>query len=114
MVKRLFAALQAAVFALAIALAVVVPTSSASADVSQTPIATGCAAGWDLLNVDAMTAQGYHLPSAVDASGNQNGFVCGLPLPAGFNHHVCGSDCPPVLYYFTDDDNPAQQGAHVG
>ena len=63
------------------------------------PPAGGCPPGYDVMSVDALAAQGYHLPALVDDSttagvgfghqpGNGDGFVCGQPLgnrltPAG-------------------------------
>ena len=108
MVRRLLVGFQAV--ALALMVAVALPAGSAHADVSDTPVATGCAAGFDHLSVASLEAQGY-APDIFDL--NNNGFVCGLPLPDGFHQQLCGSLCSvPVSYMFRDDDNPAQ--VHAG
>jgi hypothetical protein len=51
----------------------------------------GCPRGYDLMSVESLAAQGYHLPALVDDSttpgvgfghepGNGDGFVCAQPL----------------------------------
>jgi hypothetical protein len=95
--------------------AIAVPASTASADVSQTPVTTGCASGYQRLRVDFLESQGpYQAPRLIDTSHNNNGYVCALALPEAVRLKFCGPDCPvPVLYQFFDDDNPAQQNAQV-
>jgi hypothetical protein len=45
-----------ALFALTIVAAVAIPTGTASADVSQTPVATGCPTGQPLTNIQGLEA----------------------------------------------------------
>jgi hypothetical protein len=98
-----------ALFALLVSVAVVVPSGSASADVSQTPGATGCPAGFERLSVDWLLTQGPYLElAAADAAGNDNGFVCGQSWSNAAYAAHCRAGCPvPVLYTFGDDDSPA-------
>ena len=114
MTKRLASRLTAAA-ALAVA-AVAIPVGTASADVSQTPVTTGCPTGIPPISLKFLASQGpYQLPFRLDAAGNNDGYVCGRAVPAAARRALCGSDCPvPVLYEFTEDDNPAQLHAQVG
>jgi hypothetical protein len=82
---------------------------TAGADVAQTPVATGCSAGFARLSLDWLASQGpYHVPAQLDAAGNQDGYICARALPDAARDALCGPSCPvPVLYEFTDDDNPA-------
>jgi hypothetical protein len=92
---------------------------SARADVSQTPVATGCPAGYAHLNVASLEATGpYVVPRRVDSAGNNNGYVCGLAQPDAVRDAFCrqGAALACVLaqlglphYVFRDDDNPAGQ-----
>ena len=95
--------------------------SPAQADVSQTPISTGCPAGYELKSVAAMEAAGpYHLPRQVDAGGNNNGLVCAKQQPDAVRDARCkhGAATACLLeqlglphYLFQDDHNPALQQA---
>jgi hypothetical protein len=89
---------------------------TASADVSQTPIETGCPAGYEHLSVASLEATGpYRVPRRLDAAGNNNGFICGLAFPEAARLALCGPSCPVrVLYLFAEDDNPASLRAQVG
>jgi hypothetical protein len=50
------------------------------------------------------------LPEAIDAAGNQDGLICGLPLPEPVRQQLCGPDCPvPITYVFDENDLPARQ-----
>lgn len=114
MTKRLASALT---LAAAVAVATVaVPAGSASADVSQTPVKTGCPSGYQHLRLEFLASQGpYQVPFRLDAGGNNNDLVCGLAVPEAVRRALCGPDCPvPVLYEFTEDDNPAQLHAQLG
>jgi hypothetical protein len=96
---------------------------TAHADVSQTPIATACPAGFEHLSVASLEAVApYILPRRVDTDGNNNGSVCGLALPDSVRDADCKKGGPVAcilaqlglpLYHFTDDDNPASQNAQV-
>jgi hypothetical protein len=98
---------------------------TARADVSQTPIATGCPAGYQLLNIAELEAIGPYPDSVfggIDRAGNDNGYICGLPQPEAFVEARCrlgvGIACELEQlglphYVLTDDDNPAGQNANV-
>ena len=96
---------------------------TACADVSQTPVATACPAGYEHLSVASLEAAGpYYLPRRVDTAGNNNGSVCGLAQPDRVRDAFCkqGGVVACLLeqlglphYVFTDDDNPASQKAQV-
>jgi hypothetical protein len=115
MTKRLARTLPLAA-AVAVAAAFVVPVGTAAAEVSQTPVATGCPSGWERLSVAFLESQGpYQLPRRIDTAGNNNGFVCAHAYPEAARRAMCGPPCPvPVLYQFQDDDNPAHLHAQVG
>jgi hypothetical protein len=102
--------------ALVLAASAAVAAGGARADVSQTPVATGCPAGYAHMSLDELLAAGpYFVARRVDAAGNDNGSVCALALPEAARLALCGASCPvPVLYQFTDDDNPAKLNAQVG
>ena len=114
MTKRLASTLTLAA-ALAVA-TVAIPAASASADVPQTPVKTGCPTGIPPISLEFLASQGpYQLPFRLDAAGNNNGIVCGRAVPEAARLALCGRDCPvPVLYEFTEDDNPAQLHAQLG
>jgi len=106
-----------ALLAVVVASAFAVATAKSAA--VETPTETACAAGFELLAVSALEAQGpYVLPRVVDTGGNQNGYVCARALPDPVRDLNCrlygGTPCAlqalglPV-YHFVDDDNPAPQ-----
>jgi hypothetical protein len=96
---------------------------TAHADISQTPVATACPAGYEHLSVASLEAAGpYIVPRRVDTAGNNNGSVCGLALPDSVRDVHCKlgglvacqlAQLGLPLYQFTDDDNPASQNAQV-
>jgi len=114
MTKRLASTLTLAA-ALAVA-AISVPAATASADVSQTPVATGCPTGTPPLSLAFLASQGpYQLPFRLDAAGNNNGIICAHAVPEAARLAHCGPDCPvPVLYLFREDDSPAQRSLELG
>ena len=114
MTKRLASTLTLAA-ALAVA-AISVPAATASADVSQTPVATGCPTGTPPLSLAFLASQGpYQLPFRLDAAGNNNGIICAHAVPEAARLAHCGPDCPvPVLYLFRDDDSSAQRSLELG
>ncbi len=92
---------------------------TASADVSQTPVATACPAGFEYLSVDTLEAAGpYLLPRRVDTAGNNNGYVCGHARPDSVRDARCMQGTHPnacalaqlglPIYLFSDDLNPAK------
>ena|SRR5437899_2745747 len=92
---------------------------TARADVSQTPVATACPAGFERLSVASLEASGpYYLPRLVDTAGNDDGYVCGLAQPDSVRDAYCrqGAVVACLLeqlglphYVFKDDDNPASR-----
>jgi hypothetical protein len=106
---------------LLIATGVPVAAGTARGDVSQTPVATACPAGFELLSVAALEAVGpYKVPRLVDTAGNSDGYVCGNEQPDSVRDAFCriegGNVCLLVelglpRYLFKDDDSPAFQNA---
>jgi hypothetical protein len=85
-------------------------TATAAAAPPELPTETGCPAASQVLVVQDLLPLGYRAPAIIDAEGNNNGLVCGLPLPEAFRQAFCGPDCPvPIIYLFRDDDLPAQR-----
>jgi hypothetical protein len=91
------------------------------AGVTQTPVATGCPAGYERLSVASLEAAApYILPRRIDGSGNNNGYVCGLSLPDSVRDADCMNGGPVAcilgqlglpFYHFKDDDGPASRSA---
>jgi hypothetical protein len=90
-------------------------TAAATAIAAETPLTTGCPAGYERLAVASLGAP-YILPGLVDTAGNNNGYVCGLAQPDAVRDAMCmthgGNACLLKAlglprYIFTDDDNPA-------
>jgi hypothetical protein len=76
------------------------------------PPSDGCARGFQLLSVQTLTDQGYHVPALVDSPtsgvlsygrypGNGDGWVCGVPL----GNQTTSFGLP--VYEFIDDQLPA-------
>ena len=96
--------------------------ATAHADSPQTPVATGCPAGYEHVSVAALEAAGpYVVPRVVDTTGNDNGYVCVHAQPGSVTDAFCrqGHALACLLeqlglphYLFEDDDNPASQNAH--
>jgi hypothetical protein len=117
MFRRGLVAFYGALFALTIVATAAIPTGTASADVSQTPVTTGCPTGQPLTNIQELeAAQGhpYMLAEILDQAGNQDGFICAKQISDGHTTAVCGPDCPVVLFLFRDNDIPAQLNAQAG
>jgi hypothetical protein len=69
-------------------------------------LSSGCPARYQLLQlgVDLTREAGYRAVFDLDAAGNANGYVCGLPLPDAACVALAGGPCPvPVFYNFVDD-----------
>jgi hypothetical protein len=60
-------------------------------------------ANYELLDVDTLTGEGYIVPAEVDATGNDDGSVCGLALPAAAWASLPIETHPDVLYVFRDN-----------
>jgi hypothetical protein len=109
--------------ALVIAAVAALVGGTARADVSETPVATACPAGYEHLSVASLEAAGpYIVPRRVDTAGNNNGSICGLALPDSVREVHCKhgglvacllAQLGLPLYQVTDDDNPASQDAQV-
>lgn len=91
---------------------------AARADGFQTPVATGCPAGFTKLSVAWLEAAGpYKEPALIDAAGNDDGYVCALALPDAVRDAWCANgrggclleQLGLPLYQFVDDDNPASR-----
>jgi hypothetical protein len=92
-------------------------TGAPTAIAAETPLTTGCPAGYERLAVKSLERQGpYILPRLVDRAGNNNRYVCGLAQPDAVRDAACmtghGNACKLQelglpIYNFTDDDNPA-------
>src|SRR5690242_9562554 len=87
----------------------------AQAEVSQTPGATACPAGYPLMSVAEFGAP-YYVPALVDTGGNDDGWVCAKPQPESIVDKDCkqGGEVACLLdalglphYLFKDDDSPA-------
>src|SRR5436309_8299141 len=101
----------------ALAVLTVLP-AGAGADPADTPVVTGCPAGYSLFPVPTPPSP-YRLPARLDSpanGGNGDGYVCAFQLPeavvAGFCHHEPGA-CGLLqlglpLYQFMEDDSPAK------
>jgi hypothetical protein len=102
-----------------VAATALVATAAAPASAVETPLTTACPAGYELLSVEDLEAQGpYLVPRRVDEAGNNNGYVCGLAQPDAVRDAMCmifgGNACKLQdedlpRYLFTDDDNPAAE-----
>jgi hypothetical protein len=91
----------------------------ASADVSQTPVATGCPASFSLFSISTPP---YKVPAQLDSlanGGNGDGYVCAHAFPDAVRDAFCANGRGGCLlellglplYNFTEDDNPAQGAA---
>ena len=114
---------QALLVGLLIAAVTLIAVGTAGADVSQTPVATACPAGYEHLSVASFEAVGpYLVPRRVDTTGNNNGYVCARAQPDSVRDAFCklGGTVACILgelglphYLFRDDDNPASRTANV-
>ena len=112
-------ATRALLVGLLVAVAAVLAVATARADVSQTPNATGCPSGYDLLNVAPLEASGPypdHVFGGTDRAGNNDGYVCGHAQPVAVQQVYCkqGVEIQCELeqlglprYLVKEDDNPA-------
>lgn len=99
---------------------------SARADVPQTPVATGCPAGYAHPSVVSLLAAGpYLLAAALDSpanGGNGNGYVCALALPDAVRDAACArgdtaactlQQLGQPLYNLKEDNNPANRNTQA-
>lgn len=80
----------------------------AAAEPQSDPTRTGCPGQTFTLEVDALTAQGYRVPQRIDAEGNNDNLVCGVPLPLAVCASLSGQCTVPQLFLFRDNDLPAR------
>lgn len=101
---------------LAVALAtalVLVTTAGATSDQNVIPYqpgdpqTNGCPAGWEALALNDLAQFGYQAPSTLDASGNGDGIVCGLPWTAAEQAARLPNAPVSVVFDFQDNDLPA-------
>jgi hypothetical protein len=94
-------------------------TTAATATAAVTPLTTACPAGYELLAVADLEAQGpYFVARLVDTAGNDNGYVCGFARPDAVRDARCMighlnacklQELGLPIYIFIDDDNPAAE-----
>jgi len=77
------------------------------------PTETGCPVG-QALSVDELTALGYRAPSEIDAAGNNDGIVCGVPLPEAYREVFSPTAPVPIIYLFRDNTVTTPQAGRVG
>jgi hypothetical protein len=111
------------VLALAVAAAAAGTAGGARADVSQTPVATGCPTAYSLFPVPTPP---YRVASLLDDpanGGNHDGYVCAHALPDAVRDAFCARGLLGYCllqqfglsaYQFTEDDSPANQNAQAG
>jgi hypothetical protein len=119
MTPRWFLAL---LLALLSAIAAAAAVSTAGADVSQTPVATGCPAAFSTF---AVATPPHKVPGQLDDpanGGNGDGYVCALALPDAVRDAYCAQGLAGAcelqelglpIYEFFEDDNPARQRARA-
>jgi hypothetical protein len=79
--------------------------TTAGADTPPLPIETGCASGQEVLTLEYLSQFGYRVPFLIDAAGNNDGIVCGVPLPEVYRQLFCPDPClVPVVYQFFDNN----------
>lgn len=78
--------------------------TTAAADTPALPTETGCPVG-QALTLEFLSQFNYQVPFQIDAEGNNDGIVCGVPLPEVWQEVFCGDDgCGvPVVYLFGDN-----------
>jgi hypothetical protein len=77
-------------------------TAAAAADTPPLPTETGCPVG-QALTLDYLGPLGYQAPFQIDAEGNNDGIVCGVPLPDAFRETQFPTATVPVIYLFRDN-----------
>ena len=92
--------------------------ATAKAAPSQTPVVTGCPAGYEHVSVAALEATGpYPAPRVIDTAGNDNGYVCAHAQPDSVRDAFCRQGHALAClfeqlglphYLFKDDDSPAR------
>ena len=110
------------VLALAMAATAATTAGGARADVSQTPVATGCPAAYSLFPAGTPP---YRVAALLDDpanGGNHDGYVCALALPDAMRDAFCArgllgycllQQLGLPAYQSTEDDSPANQHAQA-
>jgi hypothetical protein len=83
--------------------------AAAAADTPPLPTETGCPVG-QALTLDYLSQFDYRVPFQVDAEGNNDGIVCGVPLPEAFQDVLYPNSTVPVIYLFSDNTVTTPQG----
>ena len=83
--------------------------ASASAATPPLPSETGCPVG-QALTLDYLGPLGYQVPFQIDAEGNNDGIVCGVPLPDAYRAKFFPTAIVPVIYLFRDNTVTTPQG----
>lgn len=91
--------------------------ATARADVSQTPVVTGCPTGYEHVSVTSLEAAGpYAAPRVIDTAGNNDGYVCAHAQPDSVRDAYCRQGFALAClfeqlgvphYLFQDDDSRA-------
>jgi hypothetical protein len=111
------------VLAIAVAATAAVTAGGARADVSQTPVATGCPAAYSLFPVGTPPYRVAALLDDPTNGGNGDGYVCAHALPDAVRDAFCARgllgycllhQLGLAAYQFTEDDSPANQHAQAG
>jgi hypothetical protein len=84
--------------------------ATAAADPPPVPTETGCAVGQALTLDFLREVGGYNVPFLIDAAGNNDGIVCGVPLPDAYREICCPTATVPVIYLFRDNTVTTPQG----
>ena len=90
--------------------------ASALPEVALAEAGTGCpaeagpaGAGWQFRSVESLAATGNApAPGRIDAAGNNDGFVCALPLPDAMCDVIFDPCRIETLYLFRDNDVPGR------
>src|SRR5215203_223924 len=76
--------------------------ATAGADIPPLPTETGCPVG-QALTLDYLSQFDYRVPFQIDAAGNNDRIVCGVPLPDAYKQICCPTATVPVIYLFRDN-----------
>jgi hypothetical protein len=90
------------VLSLTAALAAGPLAATAAADTPALPTETGCPVG-QALTLDYLSQFDYNIPFIIDAEGNNDRIVCGVPLPEAYQEVQFPNATVPVIYLFRDN-----------
>jgi hypothetical protein len=83
--------------------------ATAAADTPPLPTEIGCPVG-QALTLDYLSQFDYRVPFQIDAEGNNDGIVCGVPLPDAYRETFFPTATVPVIYLFRDNTVTTPQG----